>query len=304
MIKGRFAPSPSGRMHLGNIYAALMSWLSVRKQGGSWLLRIEDLDRQRCKREYADQLIDDLRWLGLEWDEGPESCYQSERDDVYEKIFSVLEKQGLVYDCFCRRADLLASSAPHASDGTPVYSGRCRNLSPVERNRLLGERAPAKRIRVPDAESVFTDGHYGEQRCNLLTDCGDFILRRADGNFSYQLAVVADDALMGVTEVVRGRDLLSSTHQQLFLYKALGFSAPQFYHLPLLVGADGRRLSKRDKDIDMGFLREHYDARQIIGEIMHLSGFLDRAESISLDEATKLFDWSRLPTEDIVCARN
>lgn len=284
-------------MHLGNIYAALMSWLSVRKRGGSWILRIEDLDRQRCRKEYADVLMEDLRWLGLEWD--GEVPYQSERDAVYEQYFSALEKQGLVYDCFCRRADLLASSAPHASDGTPVYAGTCRNLTAAERERLGVSRAPAKRIRVPERESVFTDGHYGEQRCNLLYNCGDFILRRADGNFSYQLAVVVDDALMGVTEVVRGRDLLSSTHQQIFLYGVLGFPPPKFLHLPLLVNAEGKRLSKRDRDIDMGFLRAHFSAEQIVGKIMHLSGFTEHEEPLSLTEAIEVFDWEKMPVSDI-----
>lgn len=291
---------------MGNIYAALMSWLSVRKQDGSWLLRIEDLDRQRCKREYADILIEDLRWLGLDWDEGAflgdaSQYFQSERDAVYEQYFSALQAQGLVYDCFCRRSDLLASSAPHASDGTPVYAGTCRNLTAAERKRLFQERAPAKRIRVPDRASVFTDGHYGEQHCHLLTDCGDFILRRADGNFAYQLAVVVDDALMGVTEVVRGRDLLSSTHQQLFLYKVLGFTPPKFYHLPLLVNADGKRLSKRDKDTDMGYLRAYFSPEQIIGHLMHLCGFTAHDEPLSLEEAITLFDWQKLPQKNIVC---
>ncbi|MBQ9627259.1 MAG: hypothetical protein IJR40_08810 [Treponema sp.] len=163
MTTGRFAPSPSGRMHLGNIYAALISWLSAKKDGGHWLLRIEDLDKQRCKREWADRLMDDLLWLGLEWDEGPgkkslqdknraaaKSYYQSERDSIYQKYFRALEERGLVYDCFCRRADLLAASAPHASDGTPIYAGTCRDLSAADRERLLKERSPAKRIRLPD----------------------------------------------------------------------------------------------------------------------------------------------------------
>ncbi len=301
MLKGRFAPSPSGRMHLGNIYAALMSWLSVRKKNGAWLLRIEDLDRQRCKGEYAEQLLDDLRWLGLDWDEGGTAEYfQSERDAVYERLFFQLEAQGLVYDCFCSRTDLLASSAPHASDGRTVYSGHCRYLSAAERERLFRDRLPAKRIRVDERDAVFVDGHYGEIRCNLLHDCGDFILRRADGNFSYQLAVVADDALMGVTEVVRGRDLLSSTHQQLYLYEKLGFTPPDFFHLPLLLSADGHRLSKRDRDTDMGFLRMHYSPEQIVGHLLYICGLIDRKESVSLKEAIGLFDWNSLPCKDIM----
>ena len=365
MQKGRFAPSPSGRMHLGNVYAALISWLSVKKKGGSWLLRIEDLDRQRCKREWADQLMDDLAWLGLEWDEGPEigtkiegitkigggaadcsqaqdcgaasedkpanerdakigggaadgwqdqkaapsrspadSFFQSERDAIYQKYFERLEAQDLVYDCFCRRADLLASSAPHANDGTPIYAGTCRNLSPADRKRLLKERSPAKRIRLPNRESIFVDGHYGPQKCKLASDAGDFILRRADGNFSYQLAVTVDDALMGVTQVARGRDLLASTHQQLFLYKKLGFTAPRFYHFPLLVDKEGRRLCKRDKDLDMSVLRANCAPQKIIGKIMALCGFVAPRAQLTPADALEVFDWERLPKTDIVVGKN
>lgn len=298
---------------MGNIYAALISWLSVKKDGGSWLLRIEDLDRQRCKHEYADQLMDDLLWLGLEWDEGPgkkslqdknraaaKSYYQSERDSIYQKYFRALEERGLVYDCFCRRADLLASSAPHANDGTPIYAGTCRNLLPADRERLLKEREPAKRIRLPDRESVFCDGHYGQQKCNLARDAGDFIIRRADGNFSYQLAVTVDDALMGVTQVARGRDLLASTHQQLFLYEALGLAAPQFLHFPLLVDKEGRRLSKRGKDTDMGCLRSRFAPQEIIGKLMFLCGMSPAYKPMDLQEAAAIFVWNKLPREDIV----
>ena len=346
MTKGRFAPSPSGRMHLGNIYAALISWLSAKKDGGHWLLRIEDLDKQRCKREWADRLMDDLLWLGLEWDEGPgkkslqdknraanegpakiaggaarglqdqkaakpagftdqnraaaKSYYQSERDSIYKKYFRALEERGLVYDCFCRRADLLAASAPHASDRTPIYAGTCRDLSAADRKRLLKERSPAKRIRLPNRESIFVDGHYGPQKCELARDTGDFIIRRADGNFSYQLAVTVDDALMGVTQVARGRDLLASTHQQLFLYEALGLAAPQFLHFPLLVDKEGRRLSKRDKDLDMGYLRTRYSPQEIIGKLMFLCGMSPACKPMDLQEAAAIFVWNKLPREDIV----
>ena len=309
MTKGRFAPSPSGRMHLGNIYTALLSWLLTKKAGGSWLLRIEDLDRQRCKRDYAALLLDDLRWLGLDWDEGPASAddafyLQSKRTDFYERAFSALEAQGLVYDCFCRRADLLASSAPHASDGTPVYAGTCRRLTDAERTAFLQQgRLPAKRVRVPDEAVSFTDGHFGTQRCNLLHDCGDFVVRRADGNFAYQLAVVVDDALMGVTQVVRGADLLACTHQQLFLYRALGYEPPTFFHLPLLVSADGRRLSKRDKDCDMAYIRTHGTAQDVIGRIMFLCGFTTRQDPLTAHEALAVFDEEKLPREAIQVAQ-
>lgn len=320
---------------MGNIYAALISWLSAKKDGGQWLLRIEDLDKQRCKREWADRLMDDLLWLGLEWDEGPgkkslqdknraanegptkidggaarglqdqncaaaKSYYQSERDSIYQKYFRALEERGLVYDCFCRRADLLAASAPHASDGTPIYAGTCRDLSAADRERLLKERSPAKRMRLPDRESIFEDGHYGPQKCKLASDTGDFIIRRADGNFSYQLAVTVDDALMGVTQVARGRDLLASTHQQLFLYEALGLAAPQFLHFPLLVDKEGRRLSKRDKDLDMGYLRTRFSPQEIIGKLMFLCSMSPVCKPMDLQEAAAIFAWNKLPREDIV----
>ncbi len=309
---------------MGNIYAALISWLSAKKDGGAWLLRIEDLDKQRCKREWADRLMDDLLWLGLEWDEGPgkkslqdqkaarpegftdqnraaaKSYYQSERDSIYKKYFRALEERGLVYDCFCRRADLLAASAPHANDGTPIYAGTCRDLSAADRERLLKERSPAKRIRLPDRESIFIDGHYGPQKCKLARDTGDFILRRADGNFSYQLAVTVDDALMGVTQVARGRDLLASTHQQLFLYEALGLQKPQFLHFPLLVDKEGRRLSKRGKDTDMGCLRSRFSPQEIIGKLMFLCDISPAFKPMDLQEAAAIFAWNKLPREDIV----
>ena len=294
---GRFAPSPSGRMHLGNVHAALLSWLSARKAGGRWLLRIEDLDRQRCRPEYAKQLLDDLRWLGLDWDGEP--VFQSARDALYENAFAELARQGIVYGCFCRRADLLAASAPHAADGTPVYSGRCRALSESERRKLSAQRPPAWRVAVGEADAAFSDGLYGPQVCKLARDVGDFVVRRADGNFAYQLAVVVDDADMGVTEVVRGRDLLAATHQQLFLYRRLGLRPPVFRHFPLLLAPDGRRLSKRDRDADMGVLRERFSPEALIGGLMHPLGFIDRSEPLSLVEALALFSWERMPKSDI-----
>lgn len=293
-------------MHLGNVYSALISYLSARKKSGEWILRIEDLDRQRCKKEYSAQLIDDLLWLGLKWDNfspaqgglAPE-FYQSNRDSFYIKAFDSLCAQNLVYDCFCRRADLVASSAPHASDGTPVYSGKCRTLSESEKNLLYKTRSPAKRILTEDRLVSFTDGHFGAQKFKLQNDVGDFVIRRADGNFSYQLAVVVDDALMGVSEVVRGRDLLSSTASQIYLYEKLNFSVPDFFHLPLLLGPDGRRLSKRNKDIDMGFLRENYTPEEVFGKILFLGGILKKEEKLSLEEACCVFDWEKVSNKDI-----
>ncbi len=283
-------------MHFGNVYAALLSWLSARKAGGRWLVRIEDIDRQRCKDVYARQILDDLQWLGLDWDGAV--MYQSERDEAYREAFAALRAAGLLYPCFCRRADLHAASAPHSSDGVPVYAGTCRLLSANRIAELSKSRPPAWRVRV-SGQSSFVDGHYGEQKIDLEREAGDFIVRRADGNFAYQLAVAVDDAEQGVTEVVRGRDLLLSAHQQLFLYKSLALPPPSFSHIPLLVAADGRRLSKRERDVDMDFLRSAFSPNEVIGRLMCLCGFLPEQCEVTLAEAIDLFDWERLPRKDI-----
>ena len=236
---GRFAPSPSGRLHLGNLACSLLAWLSAKHQGGKIVLRIEDLDAERCPRKYADQLEEDLSWLGLVWDEGGSHggphgpYYQSECAPVYEEAYAKLAAQGLVYPCFCSRSQLHAASAPHTSDGNVIYPGTCRDLTPEEIAEKRKHKAPAYRVRVPDENVRFVDGCMGPHTENLLRDCGDFYLRRADGVFAYQLAVVVDDARMGVTEVVRGADLLSSTARQLYLYRLLGLKAPRFAHCPL-----------------------------------------------------------------------
>ena len=228
MIAGRYAPSPSGRMHLGNLMCCLLAWLSAKSKGGQVLLRIEDLDTQRCPRVFADAIIDDLAWLGLAAD-GPQlPVYQSERAEIYQRYYDILDRRGLVYPCFCSRSQLHAASAPHRSDGQVVYAGTCRGLTPAEVAERCKIRAPAWRVQVPDETISFTDGHMGMYEENLARDCGDFYLRRADGVFAYQLAVVVDDALMGVTEVVRGSDLLSSTPRQLWLYRELGLTPPTF----------------------------------------------------------------------------
>ena len=223
MEKGRFAPSPSGRMHLGNLMCSLLAWLSARASGGQVVLRIEDLDAARCPRTYADLLEQDLAWLGLVWDEGGSAggpdgpYYQSERFEIYKQYYDKLNALGLVYPCFCSRSQLHAASAPHRADGQVVYPGTCRGLSPEEVTRRALKKAPAWRVQVPDRVIGFTDGHLGHYEENLAADCGDFYLRRGDGVYAYQLAVVVDDALMGVTQVVRGADLLSSTPRQLWL---------------------------------------------------------------------------------------
>lgn len=291
MIVGRFAPSPSGRMHLGNVFTALLAWLSVRSRKGKMLLRIEDLDPDRSKPEYIRALREDLLWLGLDWDE--EMPLQSTRTVFYEEQFSRLP----VYPCYCTRNELHAASAPHASDGTPIYAGTCRNLSQEERSAKI--KVPAWRVKAPDLEIEFQDGLQGSVRENLLRECGDFILRRSDGVYAYQLAVVCDDGDGGVTEVVRGRDLLGSTARQLWLYDSLGFERPRFYHVPLLVAPDGRRLSKRERDLDMEHLRKQWKPETLIGYLAYLAGQTDQPESITPTELKNCFCWERVPRSNI-----
>ena len=296
IIKGRFAPSPTGRMHLGNVFSALLSWLSAKSQGGTWLLRIEDIDPQRSRQEYAELIMDDLHWLGLDWNEGP--YYQSERGDIYEHYLKQLTDNGLTYPCYCTRADILATQAPHESDGRVVYKGTCRNLAPGVKT------GPAAiRMKVPsEGKGIlsFTDGHYGMQTIDLTTHCGDFIVRRKDGAWAYQLAVVVDDALMGINEVVRGCDLLLSSPQQIYLAQQLGFAPPHFTHLPLLCNKQGQRLSKRDQSLDMAALRTSNTPEEIIGMLAHAAGLQQSNEPITAQELVGEFSWDKIPTNNII----
>lgn len=292
MLTGRFAPSPTGRMHLGNLFSALLSWLSVKSRDGRWLLRIEDIDPGRSRQAYADQLMDDLEWLGLTWDGTP--VYQSQRSEIYEHYFEQLKQQGLTYPCYCTRADLLATQAPHESDGRVVYPGICRNRPPQP------GKAAATRVIVPDLEMAFTDGHYGPQHINLATHVGDFVIRRKDGAWAYQLAVVVDDALTGVTEVVRGCDLLLSSPQQIFMAQLLGFTPPAFTHLPLLCNADGQRLSKRDQSLDMEHLRQQYSPTQLVGLLAHLAGLQPQPDPVTPQALAARFSWSQVPVNKTI----
>ena len=307
-VVGRFAPSPTGRMHAGNVLAAILSWASAKSQGGRWILRIEDLDQGRSRREYALQLQDDLAWLGLDWDEGgledkgPNGPYsQSRRSNIYNEYLQKLLALRLVYPCSCRRADILATQAPHQSDGRVVYAGTCRpgsnppfNLTPDD---LTGK---ALRVLVPDSNIEFTDAVCGPQSVNLATHCGDFIIRRADGAFAYQLAVVVDDALMGVTEVVRGNDLLLSAAQQIYLYRLLGFTPPRFIHIPLLCNHDGIRLSKRDSSLSMASLRRRYTPAALIGTLAHQAGLIDSPHPLTPQDLAAIYHPNRLtPTPKI-----
>ncbi len=298
-VVGRFAPTPSARLHLGNLMCALLAWLSAKKQGGDILLRVEDLDAARCPYmgENTKYMLDDLAWLGLEFD--GEVLYQSKRSDIYRSYFEQLEERGLIYPCYCSRAELHATTAPHLSDNTPIYDRRC--LLRAERGEMPPEgRRPAWRVKVPDGEISVFDGLQGEYRENLLRDCSDFVVRRADGVFAYQLAVVVDDALSGVTEVVRGSDLLFSTPRQIYLQRQLGFDTPSYYHIPLLTDARGRRLSKRDGDGCMESVRAKYkNAAPVLGALAAALGLLPKPEAVTLPDLLSLFAWEKLPRDAV-----
>lgn len=287
-------------MHLGNLFTALLAWLSARADGGEFVLRIEDLDPDRSHAEYAEAIRDDLRWLGLDWDR--EMPLQSTQTPVYAEQFERLRKRGLIYPCFCTRNELHAASAPHASDGTLLYAGTCRNLTPAQ--IASQTRKPAWRIRVPEETISFRDGVFGAVTQNLATACGDFILRRSDGVYAYQLAVVCDDALGGITQVVRGCDLLPSTPRQIWLGRELGFVQPAYYHVPLLVAPDGRRLSKRERDLDMEHLRRRYTPEQLTGRLAFLAGLRPEVSAVAPKELAHGFTWGVIHKNDIPISKD
>ena len=303
-VVGRFAPTPSGKMHLGNVLCCLVAWLSARSQGGKVLLRVEDLDPERSGADYERQIEEDLRWLGLTWDEGGLEAAggrycQSGRSGIYEQYFDILKRENLVYPCFCSRAELHAADAPHLSDGRYFYPGTCRNLTPEEAAEKAKKRKPAWRVKVLDETVRFTDLHYGPYAENLAAECGDFVIRRADGVFAYQLATAVDDGLMGVTEVVRGRDLIGSTARQLWLQRTLGLPSPVYGHIPLLTDWDGRRLSKRDGDLDLARLREKWRPEEILGMLAEAAGILPAYRPVSARELVPLFSWGKVKKGDV-----
>lgn len=291
-VIGRFAPTPSGRMHLGNVFAALIAWLSVRSQKGDLVLRMEDLDTQRTSGDFAQLLRSDLRWLGLNWDE--ETAPQSQRSAVYDRYFEKLADLGLLYPCYCTRSQLHSVNAPHLSDGTYVYPGTCRN-----RTDIPAGRKPAWRVMVPDRLWRLSDLCQGDYSLNLYTDCGDMVVRRADGVYVYQLAVTVDDGEAGVTEVVRGMDLLSSAPRQMYLQELLGFPHPVYGHVPMLLAPDGRRLSKRDRDLDLGILRQNIRPEALIGNLAFAAGLLEKNAPISAAELAGEFRWEKLKGDAI-----
>ena len=292
---GRFAPTPSGRMHLGNVFAGMIAWLSSKSRGGEMILRMEDLDTLRTSDELAQILREDLAWLGLSWDRETEP--QSRRSKVYDGYFEKLQDLGLLYPCYCTRSQLHNVNAPHLSDGTYVYAGTCRNLT-KEQQTAFG-RAPAWRVKVPDKIWTVEDWMQGTYQENLATDCGDFVVRRADGVYVYQLAVTIDDGEAGVTEVVRGNDLLSSAPRQMYLQELFGFRHPAYGHVPMLMSVDGRRLSKRDKDLDLGVLRQKMKPEKLLGILAHACGLIEKPEEVSAKELATVFSWDKIKKEDI-----
>lgn len=295
--RGRLAPSPTGAQHVGNARTYLIAWLSARSQGGEVLLRIEDIDSPRIKPGAAEQALDDLRWLGLDWDGEP--VVQTARLSLYEAALEQLKRRDLVYPCTCTRSDIAAAaSAPHAEHEGPVYPGTCSHRSAADADSLD---APfAWRFRVTESP-VFTDRLLGEVRIDLKQAGGDFVVWKNSGTPAYQLAVVGDDAAMGISEVIRGDDLVPSTPRQLLLYEALGFDPPSFAHVPLVVGPDGRRLAKRHGDTRLGSLRETgMRPEELIGRLACSCGWLPKPEPISAKELLPLFRLESIPKQPFV----
>lgn len=289
---GRLAPSPTGALHLGNARTFLLAWLSIRARGGTLLLRIEDIDGPRVKPDAVQQTTEDLRWLGLDWD-GPLEL-QSARLPRYREAVARLTAEDLVYPCICSRREVEeAASAPHEGGDEPVYPGTCRGrYADLPAARAATGREAALRFRVDEAAVPFVDGFAGMQPGPVA---GDFVVQKRDGGPAYQLAVVVDDAAQGVTEVVRAADLLPSTPRQLLLFRALGLRPPQFVHVPLVVGGDGRRLAKRHGDTSLRHLRERgVAAAAVVGHLAFLCGLLPPGQRCTPAELLSGFAWSRL----------
>ena len=300
---GRFAPSPSGYLHLGNLLSSLLAWLDCRSLGGEMVFRLEDLDPARSGADYALAIAEDLRWLGLDWDRGwPEdpSYAQSARTALYEEAFQTLQARGLLYPCWCSRSRrLAAASAPHPGEAVSDCACRCSALTEREREALLlDRRRPAWKLRSPDRPLAVDDGHYGLFTQNPAREAGDCIVRRSDGVYAYQLAVSVDDMRMGVTRVVRGRDLLSSAPRQKWLIETLGGTAPAYAHGPLLTGEKGK-LSKRLGSLNTRTLRRENRPEELVGRLAFLCGLIDRPEPVSARELIPVFSWAAVVTEDI-----
>lgn len=300
------APSPTGALHLGNARTFLINWAMARQQGWRILLRVEDLDGPRIKPEAAQQAVDILRWLGVDWDEGP--VYQSHDLEPYFQAMESLRSRGLIYPCRCSRREIeLAQSAPHEDEHELRYPGTCRGDGGASRaawsmTKIEARGAgPAWRVRIPDEPVAFCDAVHGEQVFNVQQQVGDFVVATRNGLPAYQLAVVVDDARQGVTDVVRGDDLLASTARQIWLYRILGLGEPPRYtHLPLVLGPDGRRLAKRHGDTRLtAYQARGVPAKRIVGLIAYWSGVQPRREPMSAEAFAQAFALDRLPRRPI-----
>ena len=308
-IAGRLAPSPTGLLHLGNAWAFLLAWLACRAQKGRMILRMEDIDPQRSRPDYASAIIEDLVWLGLDWDEGPDiggahgPYVQSQRTEMYRQAIETLTQKGVVYPCFCTRRELKSlANAPHLEDTGPVYPGTCRHLPENERYRRIaaGQRYTL-RCACPEQTIVFTDAICGPQQLSPNDWGGDFALRRSDGVIAYQLAVALDDAEMGISQVVRGRDILFSTPKQLLLLRLLGKKEPsQYAHIPLLMNASGERLAKRHQSLTLAHLRSlGLHPERLVGLLAFYAGLIPKIEEVAAAELLSQFAFSKLPKEDL-----
>jgi len=306
-MRGRLAPSPTGALHLGNARTFLIAWLLARRAGGRVVLRMEDLDHPKVKPATAREALDDLRWLGLDWDEGPDvggphaPYVQTARRTLYRQALQGLQEQGLVYPCVCSRRDVEAGqSAPQAGEDGLSYDGACRGrfASYDEAAASLpAGRLPAWRFRVSGAgETSFEDGFCGPQRERVGETVGDFVIARDPDGAGYMLAVVADDAAMAITEVVRGDDLLAATHRQLLIYEALGLRPPRFVHVPLVVSADGRRLAKRHGDTRLAAIRAAGVAPEtVVGVLAWWCGWAAWGERLRPSDLLERADPDRIP---------
>jgi glutamyl-tRNA synthetase len=295
-VVGRLAPSPTGAQHVGNARTYLIAWLSVRSRGGRIVLRIEDIDSPRIKPGAAEQACADLRWLGLDWDDGP--LVQTARLPFYETALKKLQDQELVYPCTCTRSDVeRAASAPHEEEA--VYPGTCTHRQMSDAPRLV-HRSFAWRMRA-DGAFLLKDGFRGPMHMELRSPAADFVVWKSAGTPAYQLAVVVDDAAQGVTEVIRGDDLIPSTPRQLRIYHALDLAPPAFAHVPLVVGPDGRRLAKRHGDTRLSTLRSAgVTAESLLGFLAWSCGWIDRIQPITAKELLPLFRLDRIPPEPFV----
>ena len=298
----RLAPSPTGALHLGNARTFLINWLLARQNGWRIELRIDDLDAARIRPQWSSQIIDDLTWLGLTWDTGPSS--QRGRAATYHAAACRLVETGLAYPCVCTRGDIeRAASAPHADDGAAVYPGNCRGkfLSIDDALKRTGRR-PKLRFAAPPGIVEFTDGFLGNRRTDVAATLGDFLIEQADGTAAYQLATVLDDAEAGVTDIVRGDDLLDSTPRQILLYRALGMEnlIPSYTHVPLVVGSDHRRLAKRHGDVRISDYREHgVPAGRVVALLARWCG-IDAGESVAADDLVGRFALASLSRQRVM----